>query len=336
MTENNRRARILATGSYVPEFALTNEALCRMVDTSDEWIRERTGIRERRINPNLSNREMASTAAKRALEMSGLSPLDLDMIICSTITNDNYTPSLACYVQGDLGASNAFAFDINAGCSGFVYAMENASAFISSSRPNAKAVNHVLIVCSENLSRITDYTDRSSCVLFGDGAGAVIVGADEVGVLASYMRADGKGANSIVAPALTAATVTEDGRVETAPPVEKPGLVMNGREVYRFAVRAVPEAFEAGLKLAGLTADQLDYAILHQANLRIINAVIDRLGLDPAKVPFTIDRYGNTSSACIPVLLDEMNRSGKLKRGDKLAIAGFGSGLTYGVIVTEW
>ena len=167
-----RRARITSTGSYIPEFRLTNDALARMVETSDDWIRERTGIAERRINTTLSAREMAHIAAKRALDAANLAPESLDLIIATTVTNDNFTPALACFVQADLGAVNAFAFDLNAGCSGFVYALETASAFISSERPGAKRIDRVLIVCAENLSRLIDYTDRASCILFGDGAGA--------------------------------------------------------------------------------------------------------------------------------------------------------------------
>ncbi|MBE6610932.1 MAG: ketoacyl-ACP synthase III [Ruminococcaceae bacterium] len=331
------RARIAATGSYIPDFRLTNDALSRMVETNDEWIRERTGIAERRINTTLSNREMAVIAAKRALDASGLDPLDIDIVIASTVTNDNYSPALACYVQADIGASNAFAFDVNAGCSGFVYALDTASAFISAARPGTKPVRHVLIVCSENLSRITDYTDRSSCILFGDGAGAAIVSADDShGLLSTYIRTDGTGADAITARALAPVIDNGDGTVSNNDASVKAGLVMNGREVYRFAVKAVPEAVEGALAAADLTAADLKYLVMHQANARIIASAVERLGIDPEKAPMNMERYGNTSSASVPILLDELNRAGKLSRGDKLAIAGFGSGLTYGVAIIEW
>jgi len=337
MKSSTLRARIMATGSYIPDFVLTNDALSRMVETNDEWIRERTGIGERRINTVTSNREMATSAAKKALESSGLSPLDIDLIICSTVTNDNYSPALACYVQADIGASNAFAFDINAGCSGFVYALETASSFISAKRPGTKQINNVLIVCSESLSRITDYTDRSSCILFGDGAGAAIVCADkEHGLLSSYIKTDGTGADSITASALTPVIAHEDGTVSNPTERPEPKLQMNGRKVFTFAVKAVPEALEGALEAAGLKADDIKYLIMHQANTRIIDSAVSRLGLDPAKAPTNIERYGNTSSASVPILLDELKREGKLQRGDKLAIAGFGSGLTYGVAIIEW
>ncbi len=336
--KDKRIARIISTGSYLPDFTLTNEALSRMVDTNDEWIRERTGISERRINTELSNREMAAIAAKRALEASGLSPLDIDIVICSTVTNDNYSPALACYVQADIGASNAFAFDLNAGCSGFVYALETASAFISSERVGSKRINNILIVCSENLSRITDYTDRSSCILFGDGAGAAVVSADsEHGFLSSYIKTDGTGADAITAKALPPVRKNEDGTLSNADHASvQVGLKMNGREVYRFAVKAVPEALEGALAAADISASELKYLVMHQANVRIINSAVERLGLAPEKAPTNIERYGNTSSASVPILLDELNRAGKLSRGDKLAIAGFGAGLTYGVAIVEW
>ncbi len=334
----SRRARIVATGSYIPSFRLTNEALSRMVDTNDEWIRERTGISERRINTDMTNREMAVLAAKRALEASGLSALDIDIVICSTVTNDNFTPALSCYVQADLGAVNAFAFDLNAGCSGFIYALETASAMNSSDRPGTRHVNNVLIVCSENLSRITDYTDRSSCILFGDGAGAAIVSADaEHGLLSSYIKTDGSDADSIIAKALAPVIANDDGTVKNNDQKEEfGGLKMNGREVYRFAVKAVPEALEGAMAAAGITASDLKYLVMHQANVRIINSAVERLGLDPEKAPINIERYGNTSCASVPILLDELNRDGKLQHGDKLAIAGFGSGLSYGVAIMEW
>lgn len=336
-TTSSRRARITSTGSYIPELRLTNDALSRMVETNDEWIRERTGISERRINTELSAREMALTAAKRALDTSGLAPTDIDMIIACTVTNDNFTPALACCVQADLGAVNAFAFDLNAGCSGFIYALETASAFISADRPGSKRIDHALIVCSENLSRITDYTDRSSCILFGDGAGAAVVSADEAhGLLSSVVRTDGTGAGAITAKALAPVIAKEDGTVENAPDAIQPGLVMNGREVYRFAVKAVPDAVQSAMDAAGVTADELKYLVLHQANTRIIASAVERLGIDPAKAPTNIEHLGNTSSASIPILLDELNRAGKLERGDKLALCGFGSGLTWGAAILEW
>lgn len=336
-TKNIRRARIISTGSYVPDFVLTNDALSRMVDTSDEWIRERTGIGERRINTVTSNREMAKIAAQRALEASGLSALDIDLIIASTVSNDNFTPSLACCVQSDIGAENAFAFDLNAGCSGFVYALDAASVYICAERPGAKPINNVLIVCSEVLSRITDYTDRSSCVLFGDGAGAAVVCADtEHGLLSSYLRSDGTGAESIVANALIPVTDNGDGTVSNPTESVKPGLRMNGRKVFTFAVRAIPEALKTALEAAGVEASELKYVVMHQANIRIIESAVERLGLAPEKAPVNIERYGNTSSASVPILLDELNRAGKLERGDKLAIEGFGSGLTYGAAIIEW
>lgn len=336
MIKETRRARIVSTGSYLPEFVLTNDTLSKMVETDDKWIRERTGISERRINTVTPNREMATSAALAALKNAEMSPLDIDLIIVSTVTNDKFTPALACCVQADIGASNAFAFDLNAGCSGFVYALETANAFIGADRLASKHVNNVLIVCSECLSRITDYTDRSSCILFGDGAGAVVVAADTThGVLGSYIKTDGTGADSITANALSAVNVNEDGTLSRKDS-ESPALTMNGRRVFTFAVKAVPEALIGALDAVGMSADELKYLVMHQANTRIIASAVERLGISPEKAPMNIDKYGNTSSASIPILLDELNREGKLTRGDKLAIAGFGSGLTYGVIILEW
>lgn len=321
-------AKIIGTGSYAPDLILDNFKMSEMVETSDEWIVERTGIRKRHICSEMENYQMGAIASKRALENAGLDADDIDMIIVTTVTPDYMTPSMACCIQGQIGASKAFAFDMNVGCTGFVYALDMADAFIKT----GKAKN-VLIVSSEILSRITDYTDRTTCVLFGDGAGAAVLTADEnTGILGSYLAAEGEKGDVLIARGLRNNSVFTDFKDDG---LKGHFLKMDGKEVYKFAVNALPKAFDMALENAGINASDIKYLFAHQANERILKTVIKKYGFDEKTVPMNISEYGNTSSASIPILLDEYNKKGMIKKGDIIAFSGFGSGLTYGAVVAK-
>lgn len=299
------------------------------MDTSDEWIVKRTGIRERRIAKGKATWEMGLAAAQAALTDAGVPGEALDLILVSTVTPDSLTPAVSCVLQDKLGASHAAALDLNAACSGFVYASDVADSYI-----RAGKAKHVLVVSAERLSGITDYTDRSTCVLFGDGAGAVLYTAsEEPGILSTYMRAEGSLGQSLFAGALP----TEEDPLTGSRAIE-PGyrfLKMAGSDVFRFTASAVPESIDNAMCRAQLTADKIDWFVLHQANLRILKMVTDRYGLDPEKVYVNIDRFGNTSSASIPLCLAEMKEKGLLKAGQTIVASGFGGGLTYGAIVIK-
>jgi 3-oxoacyl-[acyl-carrier-protein] synthase III len=325
-----RGATITGTGMYVPERVLTNADLERMVDTSDEWIVDRTGIRERRIAaPDQASSDLALIASQRALETAGLRSEDVDTIIVATTTPDRILPSCACTLQRKLGATRAVAFDMFAACTGFVFGVAIARSLIGS-----RAADTVLVVGVETLSRIVDYTDRNTCVLFGDGAGAVIMRpcAEGEGVLALDIKSDGELGGVLEIPAGISANPAS---VETVAAREH-YLRMQGKKLFPFAVRTMEESTRRCLDLAGIGADELDLVIPHQANLRIIEAVRERLGLPSEKVPINIDRYGNTSSASIPITLDELVRSGRLKPGDCVGFCAFGGGATWGAGVVRW
>ncbi len=319
------RARISGTGKYLPERILTNSDLERMVDTSDQWIQERTGVRERRL---AADHETASTmgieAARQALAQAEIDPADLDLVIAATSTPDGMFPAIASLVQDGLGARRAGAFDINAICVGFVTAMATASQFIASG-----TYRRILVVGSEVLSRIIDWEDRGTCVLFGDGAGAVVLEASERGgTLGFVLHSDGSGASSLYAPGPCGPTGSvEPGRYYVA---------MDGRRIFKFAVQAMESATREAVQSAGLTLDDIDLLIPHQANLRIINATVKALGLPPERAMVNVDRYGNTSAASIPIALREAWEQGRLHDGDRLALVAFGGGLVWGALVLEW
>ena len=320
---NNIGTRLIGTGSYMPDLKLTNEMLESMVDTNDEWIVKRTGIRERRIAQNTATWELALEAGRRALEDAALDASELDLIIVGTATPDFFTPSVSCMVQGKLGASKAMAFDLSAACSGFVYSVDVADSFI-----RAGKAKNVLVICAETLSRIIDYTDRSTCVIFGDGAAAAVFQASEQeGVLTTYMRANGTRGECLKAQCLPVEDPLAQGPRAVC---DHRFLKMAGSDVFRFTASAVPEAIDAVLHQANMTADQIDWFVLHQANVRILQMVTTRYGLDPKKVYVNIDRYGNTSGVSVALCLDEMRKNGQLKAGQHIVISGFGGGLTYG------
>ncbi|EOQ39740.1 3-oxoacyl-[acyl-carrier-protein] synthase III [Butyricicoccus pullicaecorum 1.2] len=307
----------------MPDLKLTNEMLESMVDTNDEWIVKRTGIRERRIAQNTATWELALEAGRRALEDAALDASELDLIIVGTATPDFFTPSVSCMVQGKLGASKAMAFDLSAACSGFVYSVDVADSFIRAGKAKT-----VLVICAETLSRIIDYTDRSTCVIFGDGAAAAVFQASEQeGVLTTYMRANGTLGECLKAQCLPVEDPLAQGPRAVC---DHRFLKMAGSDVFRFTASAVPEAIDAVLHQANMTADQIDWFVLHQANVRILQMVTTRYGLDPKKVYVNIDRYGNTSGVSVALCLDEMRKNGQLKAGQHIVISGFGGGLTYG------
>jgi 3-oxoacyl-[acyl-carrier-protein] synthase III len=325
-----RGATITGTGMYVPETVLSNADLERMVDTSDEWIVERTGIRERRIAaPEQASSDMALIACQRALAAAGLTPDQVDCIVVATTTPDRFLPSCASTLQHKLGATRAVAFDMFAACTGFVFGLSIARSFIAS-----RTAETVLVVGVETLSRIVDYTDRNTCVLFGDGAGAVVVRpcAEGEGLLAIDIHSDGELGSVLEIPSGVSSNPPSAATVAA----REHYIRMQGKKLFPFAVRTMEESLRRCMELAGVEADDLEMVISHQANLRIIDAVRERLGVSPDKVPINIDRYGNTSSASIPISLDEMVRSGRLKPGDLVGFCAFGGGATWGASIMRW
>lgn len=324
---------IIGTGSYMPERVLTNDELTKIVDTSDEWITTRTGIKERRIAAeNETTSDMASAAARRALEMAGVSAAELDLIVVATVTPDMFFPSTACLVQSKIGASNAIGFDISAACSGFLYALQTARHYL-----NAGPRTTALIIGAEKLSSLINWKDRNTCVLFGDGAGAVVVRRDDRAkapgrVLSTVMGCDGTLANLLKVPGGAAACPITPENVN-----ERPNTIhMEGRETFKHAVTRMLEASQEALKKSGHTADEIKLVIPHQANLRIISAIAERLGVPEERTFINLDKYGNTSAATIPVALDEANRSGRIHRGDIILLVAFGGGFTWASSVIEW
>lgn len=325
-----RYAHIIGWGMALPTRVMTNDEIAQMVDTSDAWIRERTGIRERRIaGAKDSTATLALRAAKRALEVANISPADLDLIIVATATPEYLFPATACLVQDWLGAENAGAFDLSAGCTGFVYALSLAAQTIISG-----AADMVLVIGSETLSRIVDWQDRGTCILFGDGAGAVVLRASNMpgGVLTTLLRSDGSGGELLALPG-------GGSRYPPSPTTVLNGMHkihMNGREVFRFATRVMAQATRSVVEDAGLTLDDITLVIPHQANIRIIEAAARSLGMPMEKMYVNIERYGNTSSASIPIALCEAIESGRIKADDHIVLVAFGAGLTWGAAMIKW
>ena len=318
--------RIIGTGSSLPKAVVTNNDLSKIMDTSDEWISTRTGIRERHLAKEETTASMSTEAAKHAMENAGVTAQEIDLIIVGTVSADHVTPACACEVQAAIGAVGAVAFDINAACSGFMFALNIAHVYIQTG-----VYKTALIIGAETLSKIMDWSDRSTCVLFGDGAGAAVVRADEKeGLLAFDQGSDG-----VKGSVLSCASRSNNNPlIETS---KELGYVhMDGQEVYKFAVTSVPASLHRTIEAAGLTIEDIDYFALHQANIRILQAVAKRLKISEDKFPVSLDHCGNISAASVPILLDEMNRSGLLKPGMKIALSGFGGGLTWASAVLEW
>jgi len=316
-------AIIAGTGSQVPEKRLTNDDLSKMVDTNDEWIVQRTGIRERRIvSQGESTATLAAAAARKALAAAELTPADLDLVVCGTISGEMVFPSTACFVAASLGLNSTPAFDIAAACSGFIYTLETASNFVKSGR-----YKNVLVLGAETLSRITDYTDRGSCILFGDGAGAVVLqrGTEaNRGLIYSSLHADGHGWEMLCCKPgsrhpIDANLISDRNQY----------MKIKGREVYKFAVQRFEELIEDAMRKCELTTNDIKLIVPHQVNQRIIDSAMDKLGLGMDKAFVNIDKYGNTSAASIPIAFDEAVRSGKLNRGDVAIMVAFGAGLTW-------
>lgn len=316
-------AIIVGTGSELPEKRLTNADLSTMVETNDEWITQRTGIKERRIaGEGESTATLATAAARKALEAAGMQASELDLIICATITPEMVFPSTACFVGAALGVSGTAAFDMSAACSGFIYAIVTGSNFIK-----AGQYKNVLVIGAETISRITDYKDRASCILFGDGAGAVILQRTtetKRGLLYSSLHADGNGAEVMKCMPGSRHPISESLVREG-----KQFMQIKGREVYKFAVQKFEELIESAMRICELSADDVKLIVPHQVNQRIIDSAMEKLNMAPEKAHVNIDKYGNTSAASIPIALDEAWRMGKLHKGDAVIFVAFGAGLTW-------
>ena len=320
-------ARIAGTGSYLPDKVLTNDDLCKFVDTSDEWITARTGIRERHVAAEgQTTGDLAFHAATRALEAAGVQASELDLIVLGTTTPDLIFPSTACLLQHRLGANGCPAFDVNAACSGFVYALTVADKFIRSG-----AAKTVLVVGAETLTRMLDWSDRGTCVLFGDGAGAVVLKADsDTGILSTHLHADGGKKELLWNPVgVSVGFKPEEHNVGVK-------VLMTGNEVFKHAVKALDSVVEETLEANGLDRHDIDWLIPHQANLRIIEATAKRLDMPMERVVVTVDKHGNTSSGSVPLALDEAVRSGRVKRGQLLLLEAFGGGFTWGSALVRY
>ena len=324
------RARVIGTGSYAPPDVLTNRDLEKMVDTSDAWIRERTGIIERRIaSKDTATSDLAVEAAKRALDSAGAGAEDVDLILVATVTSDMAFPGTACMVQDKLAARRAVAFDVSAACSGFIFSLSVADAYIKGG-----AYKNVLVIGAETLSKITDWTDRNTCVLFGDGAGAVLLGPDEGGrgVLSTHMHTDGSMGDLLHMPGGGSRFPASRWSVESRLHYIK----MRGNETFKIAVRALEDVVMEAITHNGLKPSDIDIMVPHQANLRIIQATAKRLGIPMEKVVVTIHKYGNTSAASVPMALDEAVRDGRIKEGGLVLLEAFGGGLSWASALIRW
>ena len=318
-------ARMIGTGSALPKKAFGNKELEKLVDTTDEWIKSRTGIENRYIAVEESTTSMAVEAAKRAMEDAGVGAEELDLIIVGTISGDMCFPSTACQVQSAISATNATAFDINAACAGFLFGLTIAEAYMK-----AGMAQTALVIGAETLSKMMDWNDRSTCVLFGDGAGAAVIKKEETGIEGIVQGSDGARGGALVCK----------NRPVNNPFVHNGFLTdytkMDGQAVYKFAVQTVPRAIEEVLDKTGVKAEEIKYFLLHQANIRIIESVARKLNQPISKFPAHLQECGNISAGSVPILLDFVNKSGKLVRGDKIVLAGFGAGLTWGAAVLTW
>ncbi|QAT41515.1 beta-ketoacyl-ACP synthase III [Clostridium sp. JN-9] len=323
------KVQIIGTGSYVPENVVTNEDLSKMVDTTDEWIATRTGIRERRISTGENTSQISTKAALKAIESANIKAKDIDLIIVATLTPDCFTPSTACIVQKNIGAVNAVCFDLSAACTGFIYALDTASQFIITGR-----YSNALVIGAETLSKILNWKDRSTCVLFGDGAGAAVIKtSDNNETISFYTASDGSKGDylrsenvPVVNPFVKKSYALYDDNY----------IHMDGKEIFKFAVNAMGETIKKLLEQSGESIDNIKYIVPHQANLRIIDFTAKRLKIDSSKFFVNLNKFGNTSAASIAIALDDLVRSNMLKPKDKIMLVGFGGGLTYGGAIFQW
>lgn len=324
-------AQIIGTGFYAPPQVITNRDLEKIVDTSDAWITERTGIKERRqAAPGEATSDLAVAAARQALDMAGTRPEELELIIVGTITPDMPMPSCAALVQAKLGAVNAFAFDVAAACAGGLYAMAVAEQFLRTGK-----VRRALVLGADVFTRVLNWQDRNTCVLFGDGAGAMVLAPSEEegrGILSTHLKTDGTLAEILAIPG----GGSKEPLTEETLRAQRNKVVMNGREVFKCAVRALSESTHEALRANGLVPSQVDHVIAHQANIRILEAVMQRLEVPMEKCWINLDKYGNTSAASVPISLDEAHRAGRLKRGDVVLLMAIGAGMTWGSAVVRW
>jgi 3-oxoacyl-[acyl-carrier-protein] synthase-3 len=326
------QAWISGTGAYLPERVMTNDDIAKLVDTNDEWIVQRTGIRERRVlSDDEVTSDLATAAGRMALESAGIDPADVGGVIIGTVTPDTVCPSAAVYVQDRLGATNAFAFDLNAACTGFVYGMSIATSMIQTG-----ACRHILLIGAEGLSRFVDWSDRTTCILFGDGAGAALVSRADDGsssqIIDSQLYADGASADLITIPAGGARRPASLETVEAHDHV----LTLNGREVFKFATKAMIELVQTALDRNNLKYADLDLVVPHQVNYRIIETALKKLDIPEEKIYLNLERYGNTSAASVPIALHEATQDERLKRGNLVLFVAFGAGMTWGYNLVRW
>ena len=336
MTENRTTGvRVTGIGMHVPPIIATNDDFAKIVETSDEWITQRTGIKQRHITNGEPTYYIGAKAAQKAIQDAGIKPEDIGLIIATTVTADYYTPSLACLIQREIGASGCMAMDVNCACAGFVYGFDMAKRYLQTDHD----LRYVLLVASEELSKFVDYTDRTTCVLFGDGAAAFVIRRSEDTIYSSFLGADGNGAEFLAARGLRAENafrINEEEFDMNMPDTKAHYLYQNGKEVYKFAVKALQEAVQKACDKLQMEPDELDAIVPHQANIRIIETAAKNLNVDIAKFPMYIDRYGNTSSASIPIAFCEAVKEGRICKGDKICLVGFGGGLTYGAVIFEY
>ena len=321
--------KIIGTGSYVPKMLITNEELSKNVETTDQWIRERTGVRQRYLMKDETTADMAVKAAKDALKSVDVSPKDIDVIVVSTVSSELILPNTACFVQEQIGAVNAFCFDINTACTGFMMAYNTVQSYIDTG-----LVETALIIGAEGLSRIVNWDERGTCILFGDGAGAAVIRKDEKAVFETVMKADGSQGSSLTC---NNGFANRPRKIVKNEKTKELGtyIEMDGQKIFKFAVKQVPECINELMEKIKVAKDEIDMFVLHQANLRICQAIAKRLKVSMDKVPTNVERYGNTSSACIPILLDELYKKGQLKTGQKIVMSGFGAGVTLAATYLE-
>ena len=323
---NMYNVEIAGTGSCVPVHKVSNDDISKFVETSDQWISERTGIKERRIATKENTTDLAVGSALDALSDAGITPEEVELIIVATVTPDYFFPSTACLVQERIGACNATSFDISAACSGFIYGISIARQFIRTGMYKT-----ALVIGSEVLSKVTDWQDRNTCVLFADGAGTAVLRRGEEGIVAEMTGSDGNGAEN-----LQCAAVPLNSRFTESVNTSTSYISMNGREIYKFAVRVIPECINKVLENTGYNIEDIKTIIPHQANIRIVDAAAKKLGIDKDKFFVNLHRYGNTSGASIPIALDEMSKQKLISKGDLIILVGFGAGLTYGAQLIRW